>query len=57
MRKKIFKANKQDQQDLDAELQRILDSVGAEHYAKATARQFAPGGRFRRKQRPRYAKR
>jgi len=41
---------------LDPELQRILSSVGDANYARATAYMFAPGGRFNRVRKPRYAK-
>lgn len=42
---------------LDPELARTLEQVGPQNYAMATAREFAPGGRFNRTNtRPRYAK-
>ena len=45
----------EEKRELVGELQLILDEVGSHNYGKATARQFAKGGKFNRNRRPRYA--
>lgn len=40
---------------LHDDLKEILDEVGAEHYAHATARHFAKGGKYNRKPKQKYA--
>lgn len=43
----------QDQRKLEPELQRTLDEVGPKEYGYATAKDFAPGGKFSQQRRTR----
>lgn len=41
--------------NLQEDLRQVLDDVGTEQYARVTARLFAPGGKYNRTRKHRYA--